>query len=301
MSVFNAAWSIINKNMYWLVPTSVTVTDIIEVIIISFMFYEFMAWIKRTRAWVLFKGIIIILIFVLIAALLQMTTIVWLASKLVNVGLIAVIVVFQPELRNALEHLGRKSIFRGLFNFSGSDSVMLKASKKTATEVAAAADAMGKTLTGALIVFEGVVPLDEYADTGIKLNSEISAELLINIFEHNTPLHDGAVIISEDRIVSATCYLPLSANGSISKSYGTRHRAAVGISEVSDSLTVIVSEETGRISVAREGELETGLTEQELKDIVFEFVSGSAGEDGAVNKIVRRFKRDEESSEADHE
>ena len=301
MSVFNAAWSILNKNLYWLVPTSFRATDVIEIIIIAFLLYEFMAWIKRTRAWILFKGILIILLFVMIAALLQMTTIVWLASRLVNVGLIAVIVVFQPELRNALEHLGRKHLFREFFRISGADAVMLRAAKRTAGEISSAADAMGKTRTGALIVLEGDVPLDEYANTGIVLDSQISAELLINIFEHNTPLHDGAVIISDDRIIAATCYLPLSSNTNISKSYGTRHRAAIGISEVSDSLTVVVSEETGGISVAKDGSLESGIAEQQLKEMLFEYLGGTQYDEKGVNKIVRRFKRDKESVTSDHE
>ncbi len=250
--------------LFWIVPTSVNATDVAEIIILSFLFYEFLAWVRRTRAWTLIKGIIIILVFIIIAALLQMNTILYLAGRLVNVGILAIIILFQPELRNALEHLGRKNIFAGLFSVESVEEK--KDEEHRIEEVTAACQDMSRTKTGALIVFENKVALDEYIRTGIELDSVITRQLLRNIFVKNTPLHDGAIIIRGGRIKAATCYLPLSDNREINKDYGTRHRAAVGMSEVSDSLTVVVSEETGHISIAQDGYLYPDLTTDGLKE-----------------------------------
>ncbi|MCC8017600.1 MAG: diadenylate cyclase CdaA, partial [Lachnospiraceae bacterium] len=164
-------------------------------------------------------------------------------------------IIFQPELRNALESLGKRNFLGRLFNFDFSRDSSMRFSERTISEIAKASYEMGKAKTGALIVIERRERLNEYIRTGISLDSLISSQLLINIFEHNTPLHDGAVIVREDRIVSATCYLPLSDNLDLSKDLGTRHRAALGISEASDSITVVVSEETGSVSLAIEGTL----------------------------------------------
>lgn len=232
---------------------TVTWVDVIEILIISFLVYHVLMWIKSTRAWNLFKGIMVILIFVLLAAFFQMSTILWIAENTLSVGLIALVIIFQPELRNALENIGGKNIFGNLFVFN--KTVEEKFSDHTIDELVKAVFAMGKVKTGALIVIEDEILLDEYIRTGIDVDAIVSSQILINIFEKNTPLHDGAIILRGDRIVSATCYLPLSDSLSLSKELGTRHRAAVGISEVSDSLTIIVSEETGRISVAYRGEI----------------------------------------------
>lgn len=230
-------------------------TDIIEIIIIAFLIYEAMVWVKKTRARMLFKGILVILVFVLVAAIFQMSTILWIAERTINVALIALVVIFQPELRSALEQLGRKKFITSLFSFDFSESGVEKFSEKTINELVKASYEMGKVKTGALIVIENEVMLSEYERTGITLDSVVSSQLLINIFEKNTPLHDGAIIVRGDRVVSATCYLPLSDNMGLSKELGTRHRAAVGISEVSDSLTIVVSEENGKVSIASGGEL----------------------------------------------
>lgn len=288
MATLEAFKSVIARYMYWAVPTSFNAVDIIEIIIIAIAFYELMAWVKRTRAWVLMKGILFIIAFVIVAAIFQMTTILWLASKLFNVAIIALIVVFQPELRNALEHLGRKRILHGIFSFDTQDVLYRRDVERMADEVASACMDMSRTLTGALIVFERDVPLDEYVRTGIEVDARVSSQLIRNIFEHNTPLHDGAVIVSDLRITAATCYLPLSDRKDINKSFGTRHRAAVGISEVSDSLTVIVSEETGRISVAREGVLDTGLDRDGLKKAIISFELRDLEENGK-GRFRRRF------------
>lgn len=245
---------------------SIKVIDIVEIVIISFLMYHIMVWIKNTRAWVLVKGIAVLLGFSLIALLFQMNTIIWLAEKTLGIGVTAVIIVFQPELRKALEQIGRRNFIGGVLPFDSSQGVKERFSDKTIQELTKAAFDLAKTKTGALIVIEQEVILTEYENTGIPLDSLISSQLLINIFEHNTPLHDGAIIIRGDRIVAATCYLPLSDNMEISKELGTRHRAGLGISEVTDSLTIIVSEETGKVSIAFGGRLLRNLDSEKLKN-----------------------------------
>lgn len=233
----------------------ITWTDIIEIVFIAFVIYNVMVWIKNTKAWVLLKGIIIVVIFALIAYILNLKTILWIAGKTISVGIIALVIIFQPELRRALEQLGRKKILFGLFRFNDGREKGERFSSKTAEEIVRACFDMGAAYTGALIVIEQDMVLEEYEKTGITVDGLVTSQLLINIFEHNTPLHDGAVIIRGDRVVAATCYLPLSDNNNLNKALGTRHRAGVGISEVTDSMTIIVSEETGKVSVAVGGEL----------------------------------------------
>ena len=238
--------------------------DIVEVIIISFLVYEIMAWVRHTKVWLLMKGIIIILVFILMAILFKMHTIIWIAENVLSLAVIAVIVVLQPELRRALEELGRKNFLLNVVSFEKTPDERF--SDRTVNDLVKASFEMGKVKTGALMVIEQNVLLTEYERTGIEVDGLISSQLIINIFEHNTPLHDGAVIIRGNRIVSATCYLPLSDNMAISKELGTRHRAAVGISEVTDALTIIVSEETGNVSVTYEGELYRNLDANGLKE-----------------------------------
>ncbi len=243
--------------------TTITVIDVIEIIIISILFYYLMSWFKKTSAWTLFKGIVTILIVVLLAAIFNFNTILWIASKTLSVGVIALIIIFQPELRRALEQLGKRSIFHGLL--SGSAAKKQLFSEKTLGETLEAVADLSRNRTGALICFETEVGLDEYVHTGIELDSVVSSQLLENIFEDKTPLHDGAVIIRDDRIVAATCYLPMSKSTAINKKYGTRHRAGLGLSEVTDAFTIIVSEETGHISLAVGGELIENVDFGELK------------------------------------
>lgn len=228
-------------------------TDIVEILIISFLVYQIMLWIKNTKAWSLLKGLVIIMFFILLAAIFQMSTILWIAENVLSLAVVAVVVVLQPELRKALEQLGRKNIFSALLTFDNGKEAGGRFSDKTVNEIVRASFEMGKVKTGALMVVEQNYSLEEYERTGIEVDGIVTSQLLINIFEHNTPLHDGAVIIRGNRVTSATCYLPLSDNMGLSKDLGTRHRAAVGISEATDSLTVIVSEETGYVSVAYEG------------------------------------------------
>ncbi|SKB86059.1 diadenylate cyclase [Lachnospiraceae bacterium] len=236
------------------IPRMVT-TDYVEILIIAFLIYEVLVWIQNTKAWSLLRGIVVIVLFILVAYVFQMNTIIWIVRNALNVAIMAVVVIFQPELRKALDILGRKNIFSSFISFNVSTNSDERFSDKTVNEIVRACFEMGRARTGALIVLAQNDNLEEYERTGIDLDSIVSSQLLINIFEHNTPLHDGAVIIRGDRIVSATCYLPLSDNMELSKELGTRHRAGVGISEATDSLTLIVSEETGRVSIAYEGEL----------------------------------------------
>ena len=239
----------------WLSLPEIDVIDVVEILIIAFALYHIIIWVKDTRAWILLKGILVLLIFCLMAYILHMNVILWIFSKTIGVGITAIIIVFQPELRRALEQLGRGKILSTLVPFDDSKGNEEKISEKTINEIVKATFELGKAKTGALIVIENKVPLNEYERTGIMLDSAISSQLLINIFEHNTPLHDGAIIVRNNRITAATCYLPLSDNMELSKELGTRHRAGVGIGEVSDSLTIIVSEETGKVSIALGGEL----------------------------------------------
>ncbi len=247
--------------------TEVRWADVVEIAIITFLLYHMLVWIKNTKAWSLLKGILVIAIFILIAAYFEMNTILWIVNNLFGVAATAVIVILQPELRKAVEDLGRKNIISAMVPFELSKGLREgRFSDKTINEIAKACVEMGKARTGALIVVEQNQRLSEYERTGIDVDGIVTSQLLINIFEHNTPLHDGAVVIRGNRITSATCYLPLSDNMQLSKELGTRHRAGVGISEVTDSLTIIVSEETGKISVAYEGKLERNLTGDALKE-----------------------------------
>ena len=256
----------------------VSVIDVLEIVILAFVIYHVALWIKNTRAWTLLKGIIVLLACYVIAYILGMNVIVWIFERTISIGITALMIVFQPELRRALEELGQKNIVSTLIPFDDTRNQNERFSERSINEIVKATVEMAKVKTGALIIIEKDIDLSEYERTGIELDSTISSQLLINIFEHNTPLHDGAVIIRGDRIVSATCYLPLSDNMGLSKELGTRHRAGVGISEVTDSLTIIVSEETGRISVAVGGKLLRNIDGDLLKKKLTE-MQGKSGDE----------------------
>lgn len=267
MQELSATFSRYMENLYIPSFNAVTKTDIIEVIIITFMIYAVLVWVKETRAWALLRGVLVICAFLLVAFFTKMTTILWMAERLISLAVIAMVVILQPELRKALENLGQKNIIASLFSLDMlKPPVNARFSDRTINEIVKACVEMGKVKTGALIVVEHKQPLTDYEKTGIDVDGLVSNQLLINIFEHNTPLHDGAIIIRGDRIVSATCYLPLSDNMGLSKELGTRHRAAVGMSEVSDALVIAVSEETGAVSVAQGGILDRAVTRDELRE-----------------------------------
>ncbi len=248
-----------------------TVIDVVEVIIIAFAIYQIIMWLKNTRAWMLVKGIIFLLVFCAVAILLHMDVILWIFRNAISVGIIAIVIVFQPELRSALEQLGRKNALASWFSSDDEDT---KLSERSINCIVKAVFEMSRLKTGALIVMERDIKLKDIERSGISMDAKISLQLLINIFEHNTPLHDGAVIIRDNRILSATCYLPLSDNRELSKELGTRHRAAVGISEVSDSVTIVVSEETGDVSIAENGGIKRNICKEELKEVLME-ISGA--------------------------
>ena len=245
---------------------SLGISDILDILIVAYIIYKIIFWIKETRAWTLFKGILVIFALAAVATLLQLNTILFILSNTISVGIIAVIVVFQPELRKALEQLG-KGKFISYFT-RGAEATDDKASQRTVEEIVKAAEKMGSVKTGALILIEQEVPLGDLERTGIPIDAIISSQLLINIFEHNTPLHDGAVIIRRNRVAAATCFLPLTDSNEISMELGTRHRAAIGASEVSDAYVIVVSEETGAISLARGGVLYRNLTTEQLRGMI---------------------------------
>ncbi len=230
------------------------ISDIVEIIVIAVLIYYVILWFRKSRAWALLKGILVIVIFMVIASLFHLTTLLWIINKTLSAGIIAIVIIFQPELRRALEELGKKNVVFKLLKV-GNNIEDERLSDKSAEEIIRATLEMAKVKTGALIVIARDHDLSQYSETGIKIGARITSQLLINIFEKNTPLHDGAVIIENDKVVSATCYLPLSDSVSISKELGTRHRAGLGISEVTDGIVIIVSEETGSISIARDGQL----------------------------------------------
>ena len=252
------------------------ITYIIEILILTIIISELLIWVKNTRAWTLLKGIVVVTVFALVSYFFHLTTLTWLISKTAGMLVTVVVIVFQPELRRALEQLGSKNI---IFSIFGTASVRAEDDKRSREkingEIVKAVYEMGKAKTGALIVMEKQVILNEYERTGIPIDALISSQLLMNIFEHNTPLHDGAVFIRNQRIVAATCYLPLSDNMELSKELGTRHRAGVGISEVSDSMTIIVSEETGAVSIAEGGILTRNVSPDTLKEKLVALSPGS--------------------------
>ena len=272
-------------------PQSFHLTYIVEILILTVIIYELLIWVKNTRAWTLLKGIVVVTAFALISYFFHLTTLTWLMSKTAGVLVTVVVIVFQPELRRVLEQLGRKNI---IFSIFGTSAVIAEEDRRSRdkinSEIVKAVFEMSKVKTGALIVMEKKVILNEYERTGIPIDALISSQLLMNIFEHNTPLHDGAVFIRNQRVVAATCYLPLSDNMELSKELGTRHRAGVGISEVSDSLTIIVSEETGAVSIAESGKLTRSVSPDDLKAKLAEITQSV--DDGKRKKLRERIKNE---------
>lgn len=236
--------------------------DIIDILLVTYVIYKLTMLIRGTKAIQLLKGISVIIAVWFLSSAFQLQTLKWLVEQAINFGFLAIIIIFQPELRRALEQLGR-----GRF-FTRYASVEEDAYNETIEAVVEASVYMGKRRIGALISIERETGMNEYAETGVPIDAKITPELLINIFIPNTPLHDGAVIIKKNQILAAACYLPLSESRFIPKELGTRHRAAIGVSEVTDSLTVVVSEETGQISLAKNGEIFRDLDEERLKEML---------------------------------
>ena len=240
----------------------VTLKDIIDILIVAFFIYKIILWIKETRAWSLFKGVLLVLLISSLAFVFQLTTIQWIVKTTIQVGITALIILFQPELRKALEELGK-----GRFTMSFLGGGFSGINQTTIDEIIKAVYAMAKVRTGALILVERQVKLGDLEQTGIAVDASVSSALLINIFEDKTPLHDGAVIIRSNRIAAASCILPLTSS-EIGKDLGTRHRAAVGASELSDAYSIVVSEETGYVSLATGGKLTRNLSPEDLRNLL---------------------------------
>ena len=268
----NGAISWINSHLSWMRLPDVVLRpiDIVEILILAWLVYRLLNWIKTSHAWMLLRGILIIAAALSLIYLLQMNTLIYIINQGMSIVIITLVVVFQPELRKVLESLGEREILNHSFLFGQNRNATGRFSDRTVDELIRACIEMSAERTGALIVIEQNENLHEYERTGIEIDALVTSQLLINIFEHNTPLHDGAVIVRGDRVTAATCYLPLSDNKSLSKALGTRHRAGVGVSEMTDSFTIIVSEETGGISIAYRGELQRNVTEKTLRDGLIE-------------------------------
>lgn len=258
------------------------ITIFIEVAIISYLVYEILLWVQSSRAWILVKGIIFIVIFTVIAEILNLDIILWIIKNGAYGAVMALLIIFQPELRKGLESLGSNNILSKIVPSKDSNKIWQQY-KEVFTEIAKASFSMGSKCTGALMVIKKTQSLDDVKKTGITINGLVTAELLINIFEKNTPLHDGAVVIEGDQIASATCYLPLTDSINISKELGTRHRAAIGISEVNDCIVVVVSEETGRVTVAENGKI----YRMESEDKLVEYLMNGSSEFTAIKGKVK--------------
>lgn len=265
--------------------------DLVEILLIAFVIYHLINWVKRTRAWYLVKGLVILVLVWAVASIFRFNAILYIFVNTINVGIIAIFIIFQPELRRALEQLGQRRIFSFLSDNSGTTE---RYSDDTRNEIVDGVFEMAKVKTGALICLEGVVSLEEYVRTGISMDSVVTGALLINVFEKNTPLHDGAVIIRENRAAAATCILPVSENMRLSKDLGTRHRAGVGLSEITDALVIIVSEENGKVSIAQKGQLIRGVDEEFLSNKLLEFQNKQTTQ----NRLLFRKERDKNEKKA---
>ena len=267
----------------------ITFLDIIEIAIIIILVYQIQKSLKNTRAWMIFKGIIILVIVYLCSSILNLSVIQYIFQSAISLSLIAVIILFEPEIKKFLEELGTHKIKDILKIIKNKEPIVNKRySDKTIKEILDACNIMSEAKTGALIIIEQDSILNEYINTGIQLNADVTSQLLVNIFEHNTPLHDGAIIIRKDKIISATCYLPLSDNKKINKNLGTRHRAGIGLSEVTDAIVIIVSEETGKISFVKDGKLKHGINIDTLHNLLNEYQTKK--ETSLKNNIMKQKK-----------
>lgn len=249
------------------------ILNVLDILLVWFVIYKILALIKGTKAVQLLKGIFVIIIIRILTMYLGLNTLSWMTEQVIDFGFLAIIIIFQPELRRALEQLGRGKLFaRSSMQEDEEQDRLINAMTKSVSY-------MAKRRIGALVSIEKNTGLNDYIETGISMQSNISSELMINLFIPNTPLHDGAVIVQKNRIAAAACYLPLSESPFISKELGTRHRAAIGISEVTDAVTIIVSEETGGISLTANGELNRDLTLEEFEQRLRKAWFGDSPED----------------------
>ncbi len=261
--------------------TGIGLNDILDILIVTFIIYSLLSFIRETRAQQLLKGLTIIIVAYFAADFLKLHTISWILKGTFTIGIFALIVVFQPEIRRALEVMGRTH-----FTNRGRAAVDKEQAKHTVDEIVAAIDSFSKSRTGALLVFERETVLEDIIETGTVINADVSRELLGNLFYVGSPLHDGAAIIRGNKVIAAGCVLPLTENKELNKSLGTRHRAGIGITENSDCLTLIVSEETGVISAAENGKLERFLDKKSVEKILFDlYLSENGGQPQSLDRL----------------
>jgi diadenylate cyclase len=269
---------------------SIKVTDVIDIVIVSYLLYRLLGFIKETRAQQLFRGVLLIIVFFLISEVFNLSLLNWLFTRLITVGLIAVVILFQPEIRRGLEQIGRRGVLSWQFRDMGKEEMY-----STVHKIVDAVDDFSSTQTGALMAIERETMLSDISESGVIVDAEISVRLLGNLFYEGSPLHDGAVIIRGDRVHAASCVLPLTERQNIGKNLGTRHRAALGLSEVSDAFVIVVSEETGAISVAQNGEFKRFLDLKTLEKMLLDIYLPSAEDRDLLSrfKILKGGKRND--------
>lgn len=265
-------------NKFFQLIYRISINDVVDILIVAYLFYKILRFIKDTRAEQLFKGVIILLVATQVSGMLKLHTLYWILVKILEAGFILPFIIFQPELRAGLEHLGRNTnLYR--FGTQAKSAYELNIEKVISEMLGAVYDMAGRKI-GALLVLEGKTKLNEIVETGTEIDAKITKQILCNIFIPNTPLHDGAVIIRDGKIKSAACFLPLTQRKDLSKDLGTRHRAGIGVSEISDSLILIVSEETGHVSIARAGKIYRDVSKERLANILKNFYKNNSEEKG---------------------
>ena len=280
----NEVWTTI-RNMAWNLTHRLGIVDILDIIIMALILYELLILLRRTRSSALLKGVFLLLVIVALSSLLGLTSLNWLLTSILNNGAVVLIVLFQPEIRKGLEKMGRST----LLTKGNERPADMEQQERIVAEVTQTMLDLSHRRVGALICFEGRTGLQDVIDTGTRVDGEISAPLLENIFEPNTPLHDGAVVIRGERVEAAACILPLTEARGVSRELGTRHRAGIGLSEISDATVLIVSEETGTMSMARGGMLQRPLSEAELRNILQELYKP---ETSWITSILNSLRRD---------
>lgn len=269
------------------------VTLILDLVIVGYLIYKFVLYAKKTRAWQLLKGIAWVIAIVILSEVLQLRILNFFLTFFMPYGVIALIVIFQPELRRMLEQIGTNRITK----YFGFDKDLATKTKEDIYKIVIAATELAKAKTGGLIVLERDIQINDIADTGVRIGSEVSPQLIVNLFTPNTPLHDGAVIIANNKIAAAACILPLANDKDIAKELGTRHRAGLGISKESDAIAIIISEETGKISVAKEGTLIVDVKEDSLKNILIKHIVTKRFGDEKLKRVEKVKKRKQQSVE----
>ena len=277
------------RNMLWNLTHRIRITDLIDILIVAVIIYELLLLTRHTRGSALLKGLFLLLIIALISNLFGLVSLNWLLTAILQNGALVLVILFQPEFRKALERMGRSRVFK-----KGSKKTLNEDKDTIISEIIQTIMDLSKRRVGALIVFEQQTGLQDVIETGTRLNAEISAPLLENIFEPNTPLHDGAVVIRDTEIMAAACILPLAEASGVSRELGTRHRAAVGISENTDAIVLVVSEETGIVSMARDGTLTRPLTVKALEELLNEIYSAA---DSKILTFLKTLKQEAEGEE----